>query len=450
MAGQQVTQGQLPRRLGLWSVTALAVGMTVGSGIFRTPAEVAAVTGSVGAIIAVWVAGGLITACLALCISELATMFPQAGGLYVYIREAFGPMAAFVFGWTFLLINPASWAAIALIFAEYLVPFLHLPRSAAPAVASAAILTVCAINYVSVHYADITQRLLTPAKGLALIAIALLIFTLGDGSHGALATPLAHSAPTLGAFGVALAAVLWPFEGVASASSIAGETRDPGRTLPRALVMSVLIVLALYLAVNLAFLYVLPVPAIAGSGMVASDAMRAVAGSRGAAFIGGCAVLATFGALMGSAMSDPRIFFAMARDKMFFQRLGAVHPRFATPHLAVALSGGLAMIYVWVRSFEELATGFVLGMWFFYAVAAAGLIWMRRSRPAHPRPYKVFLYPVVPLAFILATGVLIANAVTSTPWLVATNILTTLAGIPVYFIWKRLMDWGPRRAAAEG
>lgn len=429
--------GVLPRRLGVWTATAIVMGTIIGSGIFGTPASIASAVPSVGAVMVVWIIGGLVTICLALCLAELATMFPRSGGVYVFLREAYGPEMAFVYGWTFLLINPANWAAIATMFAEYLGAFVPVTPTGKHVVASLVVIFVCTANYVSLRFAAGIQNFTTSAKGLALAGIALTIFFLGSSSSGSFAQPVEFSVPSWGLFGVALVAVLWPYEGVAGSSSICGEVRDPARNLPRALITSVVIVMALYLLVNAAYLYVLPIDSIAKSGLVAADAMQAVAGPRGAQALAACVMLSTFGAVAAASISDPRVFYAMARDGLFFKKIGAVHPRFETPHVAIVVSGLLAVVYLWVRSFEELAAQFVLGLWLFYTLAVIGLIVLRFKRPDAARPYRTFLYPVVPVVFVLAAGMLLLNSLVELPTISLANLAVTALGIPVYYIWRR-------------
>jgi basic amino acid/polyamine antiporter, APA family len=429
--------GALPRRLGMWSMVAIIMGTMIGSGIFRTPAQIAEAVGSVGGVAAVWIVGGLVTICLALCLAELGAMFPRAGGLYVYLHEAFGPIVAFVFGLTFLFINPSQWAAISLIFSEYLGSFVPLTDGGKRVAASALILFVSVTNYFSVGFAAAIQNFATSAKALALAAIALIIFLLATGTTGAMAQPVEWSAPSIGVFGVALIAVLWPYEGVAGSCAIAGEVRDPARNVPRALIVSVLIVMALYLLVNTAYLYVLPLEVAASSTLIAADAMSAVAGAGGAAVIAACVMLSTFGAVAATSISDPRVFYAMARDGLFFKRIGSVHPRYATPHIAIALSGGLAIAYIWVRTFEQLAAQFVIGMWLFYTLAAVGLIVLRIKRPDAARPYRIWGYPVVPIVFVIGAGGLLVNTLWELPGITSANLAVMLAGIPLYFLWKR-------------
>ena len=427
---------KLPRRLGIWSLTALTVGLIIGSGIFQTPAVVATAAGPVWAILLVWFAGGAITLCLALCVAELGTMYPHAGGLYVYLREAFGSAVAFVYGWTFLLVNPASWAAISLVLAQYLASLLRLPPSVAAHVATAAIAIACALNCFSVPLVAFLQKMITPAKTIALIAMVLAIFWLGhSGSHGAFRDGGHTQVPTLGALGIAIAAVLWPYDGVASASSAYGEVTQPQSTIPRALIVSITTITLLYLLVNAAFLYALPLNRVATSNLVASDAMAAVGTPAATAIISACAVLATAGALIATSMTDPRVFYAMANDGLFFNVVGRVHPRFKTPHVAVVVSGILAILYVEVRTFEQLAVGYILGIWLFYGLSVAGLMRLRRFHPRAHRPYRVMPYPLIPLMFIAGTAVLIIVALTQQPLLVLFDILISASGFPVYYVW---------------
>lgn len=415
---------------------AVTMGVMIGSGIFRTPSSIAQMTGSVGGIALIWIAGGLVTLCLALCLAELATMFPRAGGIYVYLHEAYGPAVAFVFGWTFLIINPAQWAAITIIFADYVGAFMPLTASGKRLVASALIVCVSAANYFSLRFASAIQNFTTASKALALAVISLLLLTLGNGSGGALAQPAQWSLPGLGAVGVAIVAVLWPYEGVASSCALSGEVRDPARTLPRALILSVLGVMTLYLLINAAYLHVLPFAVVAGSGFVAAEAMQSVAGSAGAAFISACVLLSTFGAIAATAIVDPRVFYAMARDGLFFKRIGAVHPRYRTPHIAIVVSAALAIVYLWVRTFEELAAQFILGLWLFYALAVLAVIVLRFRRPDSARPYRTVGYPIVPAVFVLCAAGLLVSALIELPAISLINLGVTAAGIPFYFIWK--------------
>jgi len=438
VAAQPERTEVLPRRLGMWSMTAITMGVMIGSGIFRTPSSIAQMTGSVAGVGLIWILGGAITLCLALSLSELATLFPRAGGIYVYLREAYGPVVAFVFGWTFLIINPAQWAAITVIFAEYANAFWPLTPTGKRLVASLLIVCVSAANYFSLRFAAALQNLTTAAKALALVAIAVALFAFGGGSKTALTEPALWSLPRLGSIGIAVVAVLWPYEGVASACALSGEVRDPARAIPRALILSVLCVTSLYVAINAAYLHVLSFKEVAGSQLVAADAMRQVAGHAGAALICACVLLSTFGAIAATAIVDPRVFYAMARDGLFFERIGAIHPRYQTPHVAIVISAALAIVYLWIRTFEELAAQFILGLWLFYGLAVLAVFVLRVRRPDADRPYRTLGYPVIPLVFVAGAAGLLAAAFVELPGISLVNLGVTLSGIPAYFIWRRL------------
>jgi len=428
---------ELPRRLSLWSTIAVTVGLIVGSGILRAPASVADATGSVTGIALVWVIGGLVTLCLALCVAELSTMFPRAGGAFVYLREAFGPAAAFAYGWTYLMIiTPAAWATIALVFAEYASAFVALDATETRILATVALVFVTVTNVVSVRLAAVIQNVATSAKMLALALVIGVVFAFGDGSHGALASAGAGRAVSLSGFVVGLVTALWAYDGVVPASSVFGEVRDQARTLPRALLAGVLAVIVIYLGMNAALLYVLPLSAVAGSKLVAADAMRAVAGAHGAQVVAAIVLLTTFGALASAALCDPRVVFATARDGLFFRAVGRVHPRFQTPHVAVLLSGVLAVAWIWARSLEQLAASFVLGLWPFYALMVVGLLRLRAKRPEAGRPYRVPLYPWVPLACVAGSLVLLIGSFIELPAVSAVNVLIIALAFPIYFAWR--------------
>lgn len=427
----------LPRRLSLVSTVAVMVGLMVGSGVFRAPSSVAQAAPSVSAITLVWVIGGVVTLCLALCVAELSTMFPRAGGAFVYLRESFGPATAFAYGWTYLVaITPTAWATIAMVFAEYSGAFARLSPTGTRIVATAAIVAVTVVNVVSVPLAAAIQNVATSAKMLALAAIVGVLFALGDGTHGAFAGGGTGGAVSVGGFVVGLVAALWAYDGVVPAASVFGEVRDPARTLPRALVAGVLAVTVLYLGMNAALLYVMPVKAVAASKLVAADAMRAVVGQTGVSIVAAAVMLTTFGALASTALCDPRVVFATAHDGLFFRVIARVHPRFETPYVAVSLCGVLAVVWIWVRSLEELAAQFVLGLWPFYALMVVGLLRLRARRPDAERPYRVPLYPWVPLACVAGSMVLLVGAFIELPKVSAVNVSIIALAFPIYFVWR--------------
>ncbi|NJO12702.1 MAG: amino acid permease [Gammaproteobacteria bacterium] len=427
----------LPRRLGVFTAAAIVMGITIGSGIFRVPSSIASVVDSVGGMALLWVVAGLITLCFALSLSELATMFPRAGGNFVFVHESFGPAAAFLYGWTFMWINPAGWAAIAVTGAEYLGHFVPMTPLGQRAVAIAVILAIVIANYRSVPLAAMVQNAATSAKALALLALAVLVFALWRGDSGALAQPISFDIGSVGGFGVALVTVLWAYEGVASFCALCGEVRDPARALPRALILGVLAVIALYLIVNAAYAYVLSIDEMQASRLVAADAMMRVTGNIGAGLVAALVVLSTFGAVAALAMADPRVFYAMGREGLFFEYTSRVHPHFKTPHNAVVTAGLIACMWVSIRNFEQLAAVFVLGVWPFYALEVIGMMKLRRTRPDLPRPYRTLGYPVVPLVFIGAALLLLVNSLILQPRNAFISLGITLLGLPVYFLWRR-------------
>ncbi len=424
----------------------MIVGVTVGSGIFRAPSSVAQAAGSAHAVLLLWTAGGVVTLCLALCVAELGTMFPRAGGAFVYLRESFGPVSSFAYGWTYLfLVTPSAWATIALVFAEYSGAFVPLDATRTRIVATIAIALVTFANVISVRLAAAIQNVATSAKMLALAAIIVVLFLFGEGAHGAFAGTGSTPPLTLNGVVVGLVTSLWAYDGVVPASSVFGEVRDPARVLPRALLAGVLAVTALYLAMNAALLYVLPVSVIGASRVVAADAMRAIAGPGGASIVAAAVMVTTFGGLAATVLCDPRVIFAMACDGQFFRAVARIHPRFETPHVAVLLCGVLAVIWVWVRNLEQLAAQFVLGLWPFYALMVVGLLRLRRTRGEADRPYRVPLYPLVPLACVAGSLVLLVGSFIELPNVSLVNLAIIALSLPVYLAWRLSRARGAQR-----
>jgi APA family basic amino acid/polyamine antiporter len=427
----------LPRQLGLWTATAAIVGLSIGSGIFF-PTQALLAVDSVRTIMLLWFIGGIVTLCLTLSLGELSATFPHAGGIYIYLREAYGPPLAFVFGWTVLIVIPAGWSAIALVFAKYLNHFVvTLSDTEQRVVAAALIALIGGANYRSVNLAAVVQNLATSAKVLALLGLATLIYFFGK-PHGAETVVESVAEPMrYGALGVALIGVFWTYEGAASTCALAGEVRDPGRNFPRALIAATLIISALYLLVNSAYFHALTLGEARQSTLVASDAMQSAVGERAADIIAALVMLSTFGAVAATALADPRVFFALSRDGLFFDAIGRMHPRFRTPHRAVLLITVLSCLLVLVQTFDQLTQIFVIGMWPFYALAVAGIYILRRKRPDLPRPYRVHGYPLVPAIFLASALFLVTNALIESPAETLKSVGWSLAGVPVYFIWKR-------------
>ena len=430
----------LVRRLGFWSSIGIVIGVTIGSGIFRTPATIATRVPDPTLMLAVWLVGGLISLCGALSVAELAASLPQTGGWYVYLREAWGRLAGFLFGWSELVLIRASAAgAISSVFSEYFLRSLGYDpganAAAADYVAAGAIIVAALTNIRGVQLGAIIAGTSTVAKFSALAFLVLAAFTLGGGAGASASNFTADGGPVnAGLFGLALISVLWAYDGFADLSFAAGEVKDPQRTLPRAIVIGTLLIIGIYLAANAAYLYVSPIETVAKSPLIAAETMQALFGRAGVAFVSVIVAISTFGALIAIMLSAPRIFFAMAHDGLFFRSVARVHPRYGTPYVAISLAAVLGVLFVLTRTFEQLADTFVLSIWPFYGLAIAGLYRLRRTRPELPRPYKVPGYPVLPAVFVAAVIYLVSNALISDPVWTGVTFAIVLAGIPVYYM----------------
>jgi amino acid transporter len=341
-----------------------------------------------------------------------------------------------------LLTTPISWAAQSLMFAEYLGYFVPIRPAVQHVVAAVLIALVAAANYRSVRLGAAIQNLATGAKILAIVGLSVAIFVFAPGGQ---ANPL-HAEPMGGAnwsgIGIGLIAALWAYDGWENLTTLSGEVKNPQRNLPIALIGGVLVVIAAYLLINAAYLRALPLPQLMASKSVAADAAGAVLGRAGASLAGALVMLSVFGTLNGSTLSSPRVFFAMAEDGLFFRTVGRVHPRFETPYVAIGFIAVLAVVYVLLRDFMQLAEGYVLGVWPFLALCVVGLFTLRRRLPDFPRAYRTLGYPVVPALFVLATLAVVANALYAQFWSTVVSILITLAGVPLYFLW---VAWQRRR-----
>ncbi len=442
----QTNPRELPRKLGLVTGMAVVIGVIIGSGIFRVPSPIAGEAGNLTGIALVWILGGVVALFGALSIAELAAMYPAAGGPYVYLREAYGRPLAFLFGWMWLLTTPISWAAQSLMFAEYLGFFVPIPEQVQHVIAAALIILVAAANYRSVKLGAVIQNLSTGAKVLAIVCLSAAIFFLAPGgAHNPLNAEPMGVAKWSG-IGIGLIAALWAYDGWENLTALSGEVKNPQRNLPLALIGGVLVVIVVYLLINAAYLRALPLPQLAASKSVATDAAGAVLGRTGVSLIGALVMLSVFGTLNGSILSSPRVFFAMAEDGLFFRTVGRVHPKYETPYVAIAFIVVLAVIYVLLRNFMQLAEGYVLGVWPFLALCVIGLFILRKRKPDFPRKYRALGYPVVPALFVLATFVVVGNALYAQFWSTIASILITLVGVPLYFLW---MWWQRRRANAS-
>ena len=434
----------LTRQLGLWSAVAIVIGSTIGSGIFRTPAGVADKLPGPVAIFAVWITGGILALCGALTLAEVAGAYPNTGGIFDFIRRAWGRLAAFLFGWAELaVIRAASLGAISTTFAEYFLRALGYDPRTQPYqeyvhyIAAVAIAVTAAVNYVGVRSGSLVQNITTLAKYFGLLFVVVLALGYGFSHDGAAHFTPANPPGSLGvtAFGLALVSVLWAYDGWADLTFISGEIKDPRRNLPRALIIGAVGVMAIYMLANVAYLAMFPVDQLRVSPLVAADSAGRILGAAGIAFVGITVMISTFGTLNGSIFTSPRIFYAMAEEGMLFRKFGEAHPRFGTPHLAILMTATLGVIFVMLRTFDQLADTFVTAIIPFYAMGVAS-IFVFRGREGYDPPFKTPLYPLTPLLFCAAILYLLINQLMDPgarmPTLAVFGVI--LAGVPLYYL----------------
>jgi amino acid transporter len=438
-------RAELPRKLGLWSAIAVVAGITIGSGIFRTPAGVANRLPGPLPIFLVWIAGGITALCGALTLAEVAGAFPETGGIYVFIRRGFGRLPAFLFGWAELsIIRAAAVGAIATTFAEYFLRVLGYDPSVAPYdnwvhyVAAIAIAVISALNYVGVRWGSLIQNVTTVAKYFGLLFIIIVALVVGLPKTGGHFTPAMPAGSfSIAPFGLALVSVLWAYDGWADLAFISGEVKDPGKNLPRALIWGTVAVIVIYLLANIAYLGVMPVEEMRHSKLVAADVAAKLIGATGVTFVAITVMLSTLGTLNGSILTNPRVFFAMAADGLLFKKIAAVHPRYETPYAAITLTAVLGIIFVMLRTFEQLADTFVTAILPFYALGVASIFVFRKRTSADYKPtYRTPLYPLTPIVFVFATLYLLGNAMIDpgSRWPTLAIFGIILAGIPVYYL----------------
>jgi APA family basic amino acid/polyamine antiporter len=425
----------LSRSITPLHATALVVGIIIGASIFVQPSVITGTVPSLGAVYAVWIVSGVLTLFGALIAAELASAYPQAGGVYVFLRESWAPSVAFLWGWAmFWTMHTGIIAAIATVFARYAAYFVDAGPTDTKVLAVGAVLVLSAVNYVGVRQGSLVQTTITIAKVAAIVAIILVAFVLGSRTP-ATPPPNLASAGELSArtFALALVAGLFAFGGWHMVTYAAEETREPERTIPRALVIGVALVTACYVALNAAYFHVLPPAEIAKSTRVAADAANAVLGHGGAAITSGIVAVSTFGALNGVILAGPRVYLSMARDGLLFRWAAAIHERFHTPHRAIALQAVWGSILVATGSYRVLFTRVVYTEWIFFALMAIGLMRLRR-RAGYAPAYKVWGYPLVPIVFALSSLYIVANQIMSEPKESLIGLLLVVIGLPVYWV----------------
>jgi len=433
---------ELKKDLRLYGLTMVAIGSCIGSGIFLTPSQIAGYLPSPIWILLVWALGGVITLTGALTFAELGSMFPQAGGVYVYLKEAYGELFGFLYGWAYLLvITSGANAALSIACAYYLAFIFPLNDTGIKITAVVALIVVTAVNILRVRAAEVFTNVFTGLKLLGVAAVIVIGILWGKARADLFhAETTASTGSLVAAFGLALIGVLWSYGGWQHATFVAGEARDAKRTIPRAMIIGALVVAGVYLLTNAAYLFMLPVDAIAASNSLAADAISTIL-PFGGILIALLIAISTFGTLGIYTLSAPRIYYAMSRDGLFFKKLAWIHPRFRTPVYAILVQSAWAVVLLlfW-GTFEDLITYVVFTDWIFFGLTAAGIFIFRRNLKDHPRRYKTLGYPVVPLIFITITFLFVLNSLVAKPLHAWAGLILMALALPVFFTFKKRQE----------
>jgi basic amino acid/polyamine antiporter, APA family len=457
----RVETEDLKRELGMWAAAAIVVGTVIGSGIFLVSHDMVRQVGSAEMVFVVWIAGGLLSLSGALSYAELSAAMPGAGGEYVYLREAYGPLWSFVYGWTQMWVaKSGSAATLATAFFLYFGNFRPevnrvlfraplpmgesfgpLPVTAGQIAAMALILGLALINILGVKFGSGVQVAVTLSK----VALFLLVIAFGLlGGAGAAANYHSHVDPAkfpeaggFLAFFAALTAALWAYDGWNNVSMVAGEVKNPQKNLPRSLIWGTTAVMAIYLLANAAYFYVLPAEDIAGNRLVAAFMMRKVMGQAGADIVSIAAMISIFAALNGSILTGSRVPYAMAQDGYFFSAVARVHPRFRTPSVSILALSGWSALLVLSGRYDELFRFVIFASWILYGMATAAVIVLRHKRPGLPRPYRTLGYPAIPALFVISAAALVISTLIKSPRESLMGLALILLGLPFYFHWHR-------------
>ncbi len=431
---------KLARVLTLLDATMINAGGIIGSGIFMVPATIALLTGSTSLILAVWVFGGLISLFGALSVAELGAAMPRAGGQFVYLNEAYGPAWGYLYGWSCVaVINTASIAAVGVAFSEYLSFFFPLSTMGIKSVAILSVILLTIINILDVKSGARAQNIFTLLKIGAILGIISLGLVM-DGGSAENIQPFYPDRPLpalVGPLGLAMVSVLWTYDGWIFITYVAGEVKNPGRNIPLSLVFCMLIVISIYLLINFVFTYTLGIGAMGTSMLVASDSASIFLGEKGAALVSIIILISLLGANNGFILTSARINYAMARDKLFFQQAAKVHPKFKSPANALVIQAMWASVLTFSGTYNQLITYIIFASWIFYAMSCAAVIILRKKRPEMKRPYKTPGYPYIPIIFILFAVFLTFNTILEAPRDAAVGAGIILAGLPLYFYWKK-------------
>ena len=429
---------ELRRSLGFTDLLLITIGTVIGSGIYLVPSLVMRQTGGhTGLAFTVWAVAGFLSLLGALTYAELGAMKPEAGGLYAYLRDAFGPLPAFLYGWaSFLVIASGSIAALAVAFANYLSPLLPF-RVPGPIISLVVILVVALINIRGTRGSATVQNWTTGAKFGVLFLLSAVLTLRGTGGAGLPTAPIEVPNGSLAAgFGAAMIGVLWAYEGWQYVTFSAGEAKDPQRTFPRAISIATFLLIVLYLMANLGYVRALGPAGVANSQRVAADAIGTILGPVAGAVVSALILVSIFSALNGLILTTPRMYYAMARDGLFFQKLTSVHPRFGTPAFAIVTLTAWGALLAASGTFSQLLTYAVFTGWIFYALGALAVMMLRRSEPNAVRPFRVPGYPVTPILFVVAAIALVINTIVTQPGISSIGLAFVALGAPVFFIWR--------------
>ncbi len=422
--------------MGLPHAAAMVVGIIIGASIFVQPSEITARVPSVAGIFLVWLISGILTFFGALVCAELSSIFTRSGGVYVYLKEAYSAPVGFLWGWAmFWSMHSGIIAAVAVIFARYLAFFLPMGQAMVKITAVFVILVLSAVNYRGIRQGSAVQALFTLGKLLAIGLIILIGFVLGSKipTHFA-AADAAAGGISLGDFLLALVAGLFAFGGWHMVTYSSEETRDPKKNIPLALMLGILIVTFCYVAMNAVYMYVLPLDRVASSTRIAADAADVLVGFGGGAVMSALVVFSTFGALNGIILSGPRVYYAMARDRLLFPWVGHVHRRYHTPHKAIVLQAVWSSILVTTGTYRALFTRVVYTEWIFFGLMAIGLMILRR-KPEMRGSFRIRGYPLIPVLFVVSSFAIVINQILSDPRESLFGLLLVIAGLPVYYVW---------------
>jgi APA family basic amino acid/polyamine antiporter len=430
----------LRRSLGFADLALVTAGTVIGSGIYLVPSVVLRQSGLDPRLATlIWVVGGVLSLLGALTYAELGAMLPDAGGLYVYIRDAFGPLPAFLYGWTsYFVIASGSLAALAVAFGNYFSQIVQIGPIGIKLIAVAVITVTAVANVLGTRKGAALQNWTTAAKMIALVVLSLAMIALGHHGDPSSAASTSNPGDTTVRIGAAMIGVLWAYEGWQYVTFSAGEAKDPQRTFPRAISVATFGLIAIYVLANLGYLSALGAPAAGRSDHIAVDAVRVIAGSAAGTIVGTLILVSIFSAANGLMLTAPRLYYAMARDGVFFKRLALVSPRFGTPAVAIAAIAAWSMLLALSGTFEQLLTYVVFTGWIFYGLAGSSVFIYRRTQPGAPRPFRVPGYPVTPFLFVASAALLVFDTVRTQPLRALIGLGAVLIGTPAFYFWRRI------------